>query len=226
MITPCLSLQKYTRTERHSLPESHDSSTRSRRCNCCMLPNFPSLSLSWFPYTSGRNNSVWVISICELSSHPCHRCKEAWCKSCATVAQVAATNWLGSKSTRVNWIRNNNVEFTLCMFNPFWITNSLHSRQVCTKNNANNLPGRYTREHDSYFKYQRLLTGQFAAGNHIFFHLRNGTRYSWWSVTTASEDMKKTNLTLQLCSMLSIHVIPQWKLFTSLIRATPCSKIK
>jgi hypothetical protein len=36
--------------------------------------------------------------------------------------------------------RNNDVELTLCMFNPFWPTNSLQSGQVLTKNNATTYP--------------------------------------------------------------------------------------
>ena len=36
--------------------------------------------------------------------------------------------------------RNNDVELTLCMFNPFWTTNSLQSGQVSTKNNATTYP--------------------------------------------------------------------------------------
>ena len=38
--------------------------------------------------------------------------------------------------------------------------------------------------------------------------------------------MKETNLPFQLCSMLSVNLIPQCKLFISPIQATPWSKIK
>jgi hypothetical protein len=43
-----------------------------------------------------------------------------------------------------------------------WTISSLQSGQVSTKNNANNLPGLYTKEYDSSFKHQQLLTALFA----------------------------------------------------------------
>jgi len=38
--------------------------------------------------------------------------------------------------------------------------------------------------------------------------------------------MKKTNLPFQLLHILSVNLIPQWKIFISPIQATPRSNIK
>jgi hypothetical protein len=64
------------------------------------------------------------------------------------------------------------------MLNSFWITKSLVFGPVSTKNNANNLPGLYIREHDLSSKHQRLLAAEVVVGRHIFFHLQNGTKHS------------------------------------------------
>jgi len=112
------------------------------------------------------------------------------------------------------------------MFNPFWITNSLKSGQVSTKNNANNWPEPYTREHDSSSKLQQLLKAQYAVGKtHILppaelYEILVVKRY--YRIRRDDED----HLPFQLCFMLSVNLIPQWNLFTLPIQATLWSKIE
>jgi len=142
MITSCLSFRKYTKTDRHSLPELQESTRRTTQCIRCMMPNCPSPNHSWFHYTSGQTSSVlvesilWslIASLASLSEE-----MESFMQTMRNCCTSCGDTWFGPKSKSLNWIRNNDVEVTLCVLNPLWSTNSLLSGEVWTKNNANNL---------------------------------------------------------------------------------------
>ena len=107
--------KKYRKSERHSLSELHDSTRKPSPSIPCMTPTCPSPSLWWFPYTPGRNSSVWVesslwtviASFASLSEEV-----ESLMHTMRTCCTSCGENWFGSKCTTVNWIGNNDVEQT------------------------------------------------------------------------------------------------------------------
>jgi len=206
VITPFLSFKKYTKTERHSLPELKESTRISMRPIDFMMLNCSSPSISWFTYTRDRNNSVWLES-------------SLW----TLIAFLASFS--EEVQSFMQTLRNCCSTQSEATTSRLHIVCSMHSGLPApcnlAKSKQRTTPTTYSTVNKGVrfiLQAQRLLTAQFAVGKHMFSH---GTKYSWWSVITASEDMKKTNLTFHLCSMLSVNLIPQWKLFTSQIQATP-----
>jgi hypothetical protein len=148
----------------------------------------------------------------ELSLHGLSRCQKKWTASWKPYRIVAPVRrqliWIQLYKRQLNPKQRRRTY--MMYLQSILDYQLLQSGQVSTKNNANNLPRLCTRENDSSSKHQQLLRAQFAVGKQIFFHVRNGTKYSWWIVITASEVKKKTNLPLQLCSMPSLIQLDPW----------------